>query len=344
MAERSDAGRQYRARLPLIGAQISTAGGFGPVPGRALEVGAEVVQVFSSNPRTWRADPPDRVELASFADALRKRDLPLFIHAIYLMNLASPDGQLRSRSAGALAHALVTGALSQASGVVTHLGSHLGSGFERAAPLIVETVGVAFEAAVAALAATGPLAVAHPPAATDRTAATNPPEAAVVRLPRLLIETGAGSGATVGGRLEELAELLTGLPPESGVCLDTAHLFAAGYAVHECEGLKTFMVELERLDLLRRVGLVHLNDSGSLFASRHDRHVNPGEGEIGYEGLARIVRHPALACIPFVLEVPGPEKRGPSAVEVAVIKTMRQGAPSRRRVPAPGAARREGPG
>jgi deoxyribonuclease IV len=129
----------------------------------------------------------------------------------------------------------------------------------------------------------------------------------------------------MGGSLDELALLLTTLPAQTGVCLDTAHLFAAGYAIHRADGLDQIIDGLERLQLLGRVGLVHLNDSGSPFASRRDRHENPGAGQIGLEGLRRVVGHPALAPIPFVLETPGPEKRGPSAAEIRLVKQMRSG-------------------
>jgi deoxyribonuclease-4 len=314
--------------LPLIGAQLSTAGGFARVPERALAVGAEAVQVFSSNPRTWRAEPPDPATLAEFGAALRRLRLPLFFHTIYLINLASPDPQLRGRSSLAVAHALVTGALAGAAGVVTHIGSHRGDGFEHAAPLVQEAV----QAAVAAAASD--LSRLEDELAEDRKARR--PREAARALPPLLLETGAGSGATVGDRLDELSalmDLLTPLGPDAtgpelGLCLDTAHLFAAGYALHQAAGLGAFLAELRRRGLLDRVRLLHLNDSAAPFASNRDRHANPGAGELGYAGLARVVRHPALSGVPFVLEVPGSEGHGPGAAEVALVKTMRQGAPS----------------
>jgi deoxyribonuclease IV len=327
MERRTGGGRRW-ARLPLVGAQVSTAGGFAPVPARAVALGAEVVQVFSSNPRTWRAEPPDPAVLASFAAALRELGLPLFLHTIYLINFASPDEQLRRRSAQALIHAVVTGAFAGAAGVVTHIGSHRGEGFESAAPLALDAISTALDRARRSLVVEGP--GRHP--AVSRAA-----------VPPLLLETGAGSGATVGDRLDELAVLLAALPAGSGLCLDTAHLFAAGYPIHEADGLDQVIHDLRRLDLLDKVRLVHLNDSATPFASNSDRHANPGEGRIGYEGLARVVRHPALAHVPFVLEVPGPEQRGPSAAEVALVKTMRPGAPGPPRVPVPGAGHPEGP-
>lgn len=297
---------QDGASRPLIGGHISTAGGFAAVPARALAMGAEAVQVFSSNPRTWQTTPPDPEELRRFGASLRELRLPLFFHSIYLINLASPDEGLRQRSAEALAHALSTGALAGAAGVVTHIGSHRGEGFGHASGLVTGAV-------LAALAA-----------AAETLAALPGGGAAGLELPPLLLETGAGSGDTIGDRLQDLAVLLAALPPSAGLCLDTAHLFAAGYALHQAKGLQSLLSALRQLDLLRRVGLVHLNDSGTPFASKRDRHENPGAGLIGRVGLARVVRHPALASVPFVLEVPGSDKHGPSAAEIGTVKAMRR--------------------
>jgi deoxyribonuclease-4 len=301
---------QDDAGLPLIGAQISTAGGFTAVPERALAMGAEAVQVFSSNPRMWQTAPPDVEELRLFSAGLSGLRLPLFFHSIYLINLASPDEALRQRSAAALSHALVTGGLAGAAGVVTHIGSHRGEGFGHAFGLVTGTT-------LTALAA-----------AAETLAALPGGETAERDLPPLLLETGAGSGNTIGDRLEDLAVLLAALPPSAGLCLDTAHLFAAGHALHQAKGLESLLSALRQLDLLRRVGLVHLNDSGTPFASRRDRHENPGAGLIGRAGLARVVRHAALASVPFVLEVPGPGKHGPTAVEISTVKAMRRPAGS----------------
>jgi deoxyribonuclease-4 len=325
------------ATLPLIGGQLSTAGGWSQVPGRAEATAAEVVQVFSSNPRIWPVTPPDVVGLTALSVALSAEHIPVFIHAVYLINPASPDPDLRARSTAALAHALLTGALARAAGVVTHLGSHRGEGFERAAPWVAETITQArceAELSLAELSA-------------DVSAGADLGADAHTKLPRLLLETSAGSGATVGATLEELQTLLGllgaagaaapaaaaaarpgGADSHFGLCLDTAHMFAAGYALHTETGLAALVDGLQRCALLGHVGLVHLNDSASLFDSKRDRHANPGEGELGYEGLARIVRHPAFAQAPFALEVPGSEGHGPGLAEITLVKRMRQGAPA----------------
>ena len=308
--------RPARRKLsPLIGAQISTAGGFAPVPERAVAIGAEVVQIFSSNPRTWHSRPHSPEEIAALTAGLKRNGLPLFLHTIYLLNLASPDEELRRRSGQALSEALLVGALAAAAGVVTHVGSHRGDGFAAALPRVRATVLAAIDRAQESLSAEG----------YERA------------LPRLLLENGAGSGDTVGGRLDELAALLATLPSSCGLCLDTAHLFAAGHPVHTEAGLQDLVDRLRDDRLLDALALIHLNDSKTPFASGRDQHENPGEGYIGKTGLARVVRHPAFASIPFVLEVPGEKGHGPDAVNVARVKLMRQGAGGRPKRPALGA-------
>jgi deoxyribonuclease IV len=303
--------------LPLVGAQLSSAGGFLPVPQRAMDIGAEAVQIFNTNPRTWRprVQVPDEIE--AFGAGLRAHGLPLFFHSIYLINLASPDEELRRRSAQALALALSTGALAGAKAVVTHVGSHRGETVE-AERRVVRSISEAVDLAESSLAA------------GQGTAGQTPAQPGDTTLPALLLETGTGSGNTLGGTLEELQTLLTleeavGLASRLplGICIDTAHLFAAGYPVHDDRGLDDLVTRLRSLGLLDRIGLVHLNDSKTPFAARRDQHANPGEGLIGYEGLARFVRHPALARTPFILEVPGNAGHGPDAANIALVKSMR---------------------
>ena len=125
------------------------------------------------------------------------------------------------------------------------------------------------------------------------------------------------------------------LHPDCGLCLDTAHLFAAGYRVHTGAGLQGLVEELGNRGLLPSVRLIHLNDSRTPFASSRDRHENPGQGYIGLAGLTRVVRHAAFAAIPFVLENPGTDRQGPDAATVALVKLMREGAGGPRDVPAP---------
>lgn len=267
--------------LPRIGAHISTAGGLAKVPGRIDDLSARTAQIFPSNPRRWKGPRPSREEWKALGDSLRDVDVPLFIHTIYLVNLAGPDTEMRKKSSQAVAHALEAAAGAGAAGVVTHIGSHKGGGAEKALPRVRETV----------LAALEKVSGDHPPP--------------------LLLEPGAGGGGSVGHTPEDYERLLSLLPENTGLCLDTAHLLAAGHAVHTESGLTAFLDELQDRNLLQRLQLIHLNDSKSTLASHLDRHENLGDGELGDQGLSRILGHPALTELPFILEVPGVRGKGP---------------------------------
>jgi deoxyribonuclease-4 len=286
-----------------------------------VDIGAEAVQLFNTNPRVWRPRIPAEGEMEIFAAGLRAHRLRLFFHSPYLINLASPDAELRRRSWEALAFSLSSGALAGAEAVVVHVGSHRGEAAQ-AERRVVRSIA---------------RAVRH----AERVLASGPqggPDGAV--LPALLLETGSGGGNTIGGRLEDLLTLLSleeeeGLGRELplGICIDTAHLFAAGYAVHQEEGLEDLVGRLGTLGLLERVRLVHLNDSRTPLGAKRDQHENLGQGLIGYDGLARVVRHPSLIRLPFILEVPGIEGHGPDAVNIAVAKSMRRGETDPARTP-----------
>jgi deoxyribonuclease-4 len=295
-------GQPPRARRgspsPRIGAHVSVAGGLLRALERARRIGAEALQVFPSNPRQWLRPAYPEEELGRFRAALGRSKKPLAVHTIYLINLASPEAELRRKSARALADALTFGARAGARAVVTHVGSHRGDGFEAALGRVSAAVREALERAAA--------------------------EAAPRPLPPLLLETSAGSAGSVGASPEELGRLLAELPETAGVCLDTAHLFAAGYPVHTRHGCDGFLADLDRRVGLARVGLIHLNDSRSALGSRRDRHENLGEGAIGAEGLALWVRHPALRAVPFVLETPGFDDQGPDRKNLETAKALRR--------------------
>lgn len=284
---------------PRIGAQIKSAGGFALVPDRAFEIGAEVVQIFNANARQWRPRPYDPVEIKALTSGLRKYGLPLFFHTIYLINLASPDDELRRKSAEALAEALFAGAVCGAAGIVTHVGSRRGEDFTTAAEWVRESVLDAFAQATARLTS---LSLNQSP-------------------PLLLLETSAGSANSMGRDLDQLSVMLESLPGLCGLCLDTAHLFAAGYPLQQLEGANRLVATLETMGLLPHVKLIHLNDSKAPFASGRDHHENLGQGEIGATGLSAVVSHPAFCDIPFVLEVPGLDGHGPDAANIATAKS-----------------------
>ena len=250
-----------KPRLPRIGAHISVAGGLAEVLPRARRIGAEAVQIFPGSPRQWRPCRYAVAEAQTFGARLAVAGIPLFVHTIYLINLASPDADQRARSVAAVADALVFGARAGASGVVTHMGSHRGEGFAAASPRVAEALDQALEATR---------------------------EAGGAEPPMLLLETAAGGRGAMGNTAEELGHILSLAESGShlGVCLDSAHLFAAGYPVHTCRGLGETLDGFDAALGPGRMGLVHLNDSATDLGSRRDRHANLWTGAIGREGLA----------------------------------------------------------
>ncbi len=283
---------------PRLGAHVSIAGGLHRVPGRARDLGAEVVQVFPQSPRQWRGPEVDDGAVVGFGRALATAGIPLYLHAIYLVNPASPDPGVRERSAEALGRTLAFGGRAGARGVVCHLGAGRGTALGEAVARAAETVGRALDAALSEWG--GPL-------------------------PRLLLETGAGTRGSLGADPNELEALLAGVPGDPGVCLDSAHLFAAGHPVHTPDGLDRYLTELDRRFGLDRVGFVHLNDSKVPLGAGADRHENLGEGRIGLAGLGAWVRCPSLAGVDFAIETPGFDGRGPDRENLGRAKALRAG-------------------
>jgi len=275
-----------RRRLPVLGAHVSVAGGLRHVLPRARAIGAEAVQIFAANPRQWRPCAYSPEGARQFGADLAAARTPLYLHTIYLINLATPDPAQRERSAAALADALAFGARAGAAGVVTHLGSHKGQGFAAALPWVVEALGRARVLAG---------------------------EASRAELPPVLLETAAGGNGAVGNTPEELGCVLAGAgwPEDLGVCLDSAHLFAAGFPVHTVGGVAETLDRFEAAVGAGRVGLVHLNDSMTPRGSRRDRHANLWTGELGKSGLAAWLGELRLRGVPFVLETPGFDGNGP---------------------------------
>jgi endonuclease IV len=240
--------------------------------------------------------------------------------------------------------------------VVSHVGSHKGQGFEQGLERVVRSVAEAEELALTTLArvetkwvesalpevkaqlAEGPRA--RPAHALEGGTCAQPAHqhgdgGPPWRLPPLLLETSAGSKNTLGRNVEELALLLGAVSYEqTGVCLDTAHVYAGGIPVHTEEGLEELVTEFARHIGWERLGLVHLNDCRTAFGSLHDQHSNIGDGNLGEEGLGRVVRHPRLRRVPFILEVPGLEDQGPDLENVRRARRLREGFPLEPTAPA----------
>jgi len=265
-----------------------------------------VIQIFPSNPRQWRPSPYDAETLARYGDALRAARLPLYVHTVYLINLASPDEDLRRKSATSLADALHFGALTRANGVVTHVGSHRGAGFERGLAHVVATVDDAYRLVETRLA--------HARSHTN----------GLWETPSLLLETSAGGGDSLGRCPAELGRLVRETPNAPGVCLDTAHVYAAGYALDTRSGVSDFLDDLAEAGGTCCVGLVHLNDSKTGLGSRSDRHENLWDGRYGRTGLRHVMAEARLRSAPFVLEVPGADGHGPDRRNIRRARILRR--------------------
>lgn len=274
--------RGERSARPLVGAHVSVAGGLERAFARAGELGCEAIQIFVTNPNQWRGRALDEAEVERFRAARAASGIgPVAAHASYLINLASTDRRVLTRSKKALAEELLRCARLGVDSLVLHPGSHLdGSeeeGIERAAAALDEVLAEAPEG------------------------------------PQLLLENTAGQGSALGWRLEQLAAIRGRLDHARrvGFCLDTCHAFAAGYPLHEEDGYEEFLAAVADRLGLSRVRLVHLNDSARPFGSRRDRHASIGAGEIGTALFARLVHEPRLAGVGMVIETEtGPDREG----------------------------------
>jgi deoxyribonuclease-4 len=261
----------------LLGAHVPTAGGLHHAPAHGRDIGATAIQVFTRNQRQWAARPLLEEEAGAFREALRASGVrSVMSHASYLINLASPDPLLSQRGREAFR---VEMARCHELGIpllVFHPGAHLGAG---------ETAGLR---AVAQ-------GLDHVLAAGRRAGVTP------------LIEVTAGQGSCVGHRFEHLAEILSRVksPERVGVCLDTCHLFAAGYDIATPRGYERTLAEFDRMVGLDRLRAIHLNDARKPLGSRVDRHAPIGEGFLGVRTFRRLLADPRLRDVPKVLETPG---------------------------------------
>lgn len=298
------------------GAHVPVAGGLATGGLRyARQIGAEAIQVFVSNPRGWALSVGDRRQDTAFRDEVTAAALPVFVHAPYLVNVASPDQATWQRSVAALRHSLARGAAIGARGVVVHPGSAAGG--DRGAALRR-----AREALLPVLDALGEHG------------------------PRLLLEPTAGQGFLLCGTLSDLVPYLDALDwhPRAGVCLDTCHLFAAGHDLAAPGAAAALLAEFAAVLAAGpaagtadgRLGLIHANDSKDGCGSRRDRHQNIGAGQIGTGVFAGLLAHPATAGVPFIAETPGPVAA--HAADVATLKRLRDQPASSAAAPASPAA------
>lgn len=275
-----------------IGAHVSTAGGVDKAIDRAQSIGAECIQIFGSQPQTWRRRLYDDTQAQTFQVKSLEMDVaPTFLHGIYLINLATSNPDNLERSQEALVHDMHIAAQLGAAGVIFHTGSHKGAGYDQVFPQIVEAVRKVLD--------------------------LSPPNV------WLLLENSAGMGDGIGSKFSELGRIIHEVGDDRlRVCLDTQHTFAAGYNIASADGLAETLEEFDRDIGLARLAAVHANDSKVPLGDGVDRHENIGEGFIGKEGFEIIVQHDAFAYVPFLLEVPGFEKKGPDKENINILREL----------------------
>jgi len=275
-----------------IGAHVKTAGGVDKAIDRAEEIGAETIQIFSGAPQAWRRKNYTEAEVEGYRRRVAETGIePAFIHGLYLVNLASENPDLLAKSYEALVAEMHAASLLGAKGVIFHLGSHKGAGYDARFHQVVDYCGRVLEAT---------------------------PEDVW-----LILENSAGMGGSVGSKFSELGTIVKECGSERvRVCLDTQHSFAAGYDLKSREGIDRVMEEFAREIGLDRLVAVHANDSKCPLGGALDRHENIGDGHLGRDGFANIMSHRAFAELPFLLEVPGYEDQGPDRPNVDALKAI----------------------
>ncbi len=278
----------------LIGAHVSPAGGLPKAVERGIERGCRAIQIFNQSPRMWRPSTCSDQDVAAFREAMDASEIDaVMIHAVYLLNCASDDPDIREKSLASLTHSLRTGQRIGSCGVVLHPGSaktgDVGEAIERAGETIAQALAESEGC-------------------------------------ELHLENTAGAGGTLGRTFEELAQLIeaAGSDQRLGVCLDSCHLLASGYDIRTPDGMDEVMKQAVKALGKGRIRALHLNDSQTPLGSNRDKHANLGEGELGQQGCAAFLSAPGLQKLPCVLETPGHDRSGPDRSEVQLAMELRQ--------------------
>jgi deoxyribonuclease-4 len=268
-----------------MGLHISISGGLHKAVDRAKDRGCDIFQIFSQSPRSWNSKSLSEDDALEFVSSFRKSGLALAVdHMPYLPNLASSKEDVHEKSIDALTSELMRCQMLRIPYLVSHLGSHLGAGWDEGYKRIVEAVDTSLSQA----------------------------DNGVI----LLLENTAGTKNSMGSSLEEIAAIIDAfdaLRPRLGICLDTCHLFAAGYELRTPEGLQATLNQFQELIGLERLMLLHINDCRGAMGSHLDRHEHIGLGQIGENGFRLILRHPSLKDLPMILETPVDSRRNDAA-------------------------------
>ncbi|HEV2945701.1 MAG TPA: deoxyribonuclease IV [Solirubrobacteraceae bacterium] len=285
----------------LIGAHVSPAGGLQKAIARGVQRGCRAIQIFNQSPRMWKPTAYREEDIAAFREAMSGSPIEaVLIHAVYLLNCASEDPDIRAKSLASLTHSLRVGHAIGASAVILHPGSAKTGDVGEAIARAGETI---------AQALTGSEGC------------------------ELHLENTAGAGGTLGRSFEELAALIdaAGASERLGVCLDSCHLLASGYDIRTPEKMGSVLRECQRLLGRGTVRSLHLNDSQTPLGSNRDRHANVGKGELGRKGCSAFLSAPSIQKLPCVLETPGENREGPTREEIAfAVKLRERGIAARR--------------
>jgi deoxyribonuclease-4 len=286
----------------LIGAHVSTAGGLVEAHRRGVERGCDAIQVFNQSPRMWRPTRWKPDDVAEFLELMKDGPIEsVTIHAVYLINPATKDREMRRKSADSLIHALRMGDEIRADGVVIHPGSTVGEPHEEA----LARAGEMFE---------------HALAESDSC--------------RLLLENTAGAGNTLGRSFRELRDLvdLAGGHKRIGICLDSCHMLASGFDIRAADKLTEVLDSCGKLVGMRRLRCLHMNDSQTPLGSNRDRHAPPGDGELGPRGCGAFLSEPRFEKLPVLFEGPGVEGKAVGKVDIDRMRELRaNGLRSRKR-------------
>lgn len=258
-----------------FGFHISIGGGFKKVVERALKKQCQTIQLFSRNPRGWDFGELDKEDIKEFQSQIKNADIsPVFVHMPYLPNLASSDKELFKKSLFSLIEELKRTETLGAQFLIMHVGSRLSASEESAIKNVSDGINKAFSK--------------------------------VNNSVILLLENTAGMGSEIGYNFAQIKDIFDRVEDKErlGVVIDTAHIFEAGYPIHTRDGLNKTLKEFDELLGLKRLHLLHLNDSKTDLGSRVDRHWHIGEGKIGLDGFRNIVNHPLLKHLPGIMETP----------------------------------------
>jgi len=276
-----------------VGAHVGASGGLVTAFERAKKIGAETIQIFGAPPQVWNRRKIREEECEAFREGMKESGIePVFLHGPYLINLATEKPDQLEKSKKALSDDLRLAAAAGIKGVIFHVGSHKGVGFEKVLPQIVKTL--------------------------KEVVKDTPDDAWII------LENNAGQGGGVGSRLSELGAIIKEVGSDRlKVCLDTQHAYASGYNLADPKGVDAVMEEFDEHIGLDRLVAVHANDSKIDLGGGVDRHENIGKGHIGKKGFEVIMSHPAFADVPFLLEVPGLQDEGPDKPNVDSLKKIR---------------------